>query len=100
MYELGVHLLFIRFPDAVHWQEKWNVRKTAHHARAFDARNRNGEENDHETLVTQDSVVRDERGCDDATMLHAALQSAGSESRARHSIDRRRRTLGGETDLI
>jgi hypothetical protein len=37
MYELGVHLLFINFPDGVHWQEKRSVRRIVHYAHVFDA---------------------------------------------------------------
>lgn len=37
MYALGVHLLFISFPDEVHWQEKRSVRRIVHYAHAFDA---------------------------------------------------------------
>jgi hypothetical protein len=36
MRELGVHLLFIRFPHGVHWQKKRSVRIIAHYARGFD----------------------------------------------------------------
>ncbi len=37
MYELDVHLLFISFPDGVHWQEKRSVRRIVHYAHVFDA---------------------------------------------------------------
>jgi len=37
MCELGVHILFIGFPDGVHWQEKRSVRRIVHYAGAFDA---------------------------------------------------------------
>src|SRR5438046_9350146 len=96
MYELGVHFLFISFPDAVHWQENRSVRKSAHCAahsmpdeqkwqtashspRRIDEGKDNGDEA-FQTIVTQDSVARDNRSCDDAPMLDAALPSAGSES--------------------
>jgi hypothetical protein len=37
MRGLRVHLLFILFPDCVHWQEKRGVRKSEHDAGAFKA---------------------------------------------------------------
>src|SRR5438477_1932875 len=111
MYQLGVHLLFIRFPDAVHWQEKRSVRKSAHCAahsmpdeqkwqtashspRRIDEGKDNGDESS-QTIVTQDSVARDHRCCDDA-VLDAVLQRAGSEPGAFHANGRRRRLPGAE----
>src|SRR5260370_10196713 len=114
MAGLGVPLLFSSFPDAVHWQEKRSVRKIPHCAPAFDAgrtevatgvpsraESTKGKDNGDEsfqTLVTQDPVARDNRGCDAAAGLGAILQGAGGESGAFHGKGRRRTLPSPEGD--
>jgi hypothetical protein len=109
MRQLGVHFLFIRFPDGVHCQEKRSVRRIAHYVRIrrrmnapdgagnrrhqpcrIDKRKDNGDES-LQTVATQNTVARDNRGCDDASRLDAVLQGTGSKSSDFYGYGRRRR---------
>jgi hypothetical protein len=89
MRELRVHLLFIPFPDCVHWQKKRGVRKRMHDAGAFRSgglarskpqKLKRGKDYGHEkfqSFVAENGVGRDSGSRGDAAGVDAVVQGAG-----------------------